>query len=186
MTQYTLIVGDHFALSNETNSDIQTDYFPGIWGIKTKKSAINFSKQILDEGNQIQITDYDNPKYHSLANELIKELGLKQDLFKEPETLKQNPITNGKPSTLAALKKFLAIGTKLRIQQLDYQGEIKNDRETFVKRTKTNAWVFDKFGGDSWLEHGKASEWLFSNKEATLYSIDRDGTNKPLIKIIYI
>ena len=186
MTKYTLIVGHDFCLSNETDADVQSDYFPGIWAIKTQKSALKFARQILEEGNEIRVSDYDNPKYHALANQFIKELGLKQYLFKEVEALKQEQVTNGKPSTLGALKKYLVTGTKVKIQWFDNEGKITNERETFVKRTQTNAWVFDKNGSDSWLEHGKASEWVFSNDGATLHYIDRDGTTKPSVKLIYI
>ena len=186
MKKYTLIVGHDFSLSNETDSDPMTDYSPGIWGIKTQKSALRFAKEILSEGNEIRVTDYDQPQYHSLANWFIQELGLKQDLFKEPETIKQELVTNGKPSTLGSLKKFLVPETKLKIVWFDSEGNPKSERETFVKRTQTNAWVFDKNGGDSWLEHGKASEWSFSNDGATLYYIDREGKNIPTVKIIYL
>lgn len=47
MKNFTLIVGHSFSLSNETNADVMTDYFPGIWGIKTQKSAMKYAKECL-------------------------------------------------------------------------------------------------------------------------------------------
>lgn len=111
--QYTLTVGHSFSLANETDSNPQSDYSPGIWGLKTQKSAMKYAKQILEEGNQIRVTDYDNAKYHSLANMFIKELGLNQPLFVEPKALESEIVTNGKPSNLSQLKKYLKEGTKV-------------------------------------------------------------------------
>ena len=78
---YFLIVGHLFSLSNDTDADIMTDYSPGIWAIKTQKAILRFAKDILARGDTITVTDYDNPKYHRLANKFIKELGLVQPLF---------------------------------------------------------------------------------------------------------
>jgi hypothetical protein len=61
---YSLIVGHDFSLSNDTDSDAQSDYSPGIWAISSQKATLRFAKEILAEGDTIMVTDYDNPNYH--------------------------------------------------------------------------------------------------------------------------
>lgn len=182
MKNYTLIVGHGFSISNETDYDVQSDYFPGIWGIKTQKKTLEYAKRLISEGNVIRVTDYDNPAYHSLANWFIKSLGLDQTLFTEPEAITQARITNGSPSSLSELKRYLSPGKKIRISNYT----AKNERETFVKRCQTSSVVVDKLGSDSWLELGKASEWQFTNEAATHFFIDREGKQSPATTITYI
>lgn len=187
--QYTLIVGHGFSLANNTDSDPQSDYSPGIWSIKTQKSALYFAKKLLAEGDKIQVTDYDNPAYHSLANMFIKELGLDQPLFAEPQALKSGIVTNGKPTNLSQLKKYLTLaaitGEKLIIRHMNLDGTLKAERYTFAKKVQTTSVVFDKAGGNSWMELGKASDWTFSNESATYHYVDREGNVVPSIKIVY-
>jgi len=186
MRHYTLIVGHYFSLSNETDRDVMTDYFPGIWTIKTKKSALRFSKDILAKGDTITVCDYDNPKYHKLANGMIKELGLKQELFKEPEELVSNVTDSNVPSNLGQLKKYLTVDKKLHIAGYNSDGEIRAERDTFVKKTQSNAVVLDKQGANSWLYFEKASNWKFDNDGATQCDINRDGKQIPYIRITFI
>lgn len=183
---YKLIVGHDFSLSNETDADPMSDYNPGIWCIPSQKRALAAARRLMAEGSTITVTDYENPRYHAVANKLITELGLSQPLFTEPEALQQGPVTSGKPSTLSQLKKYLVEGTKLTVMNFDSDGvTCRNERKTFVKRVQTNAVVLDKNGGDSWLEFGKASEWLFFNDSATKYYIEREGKFVPTTKIVY-
>lgn len=170
MKQYTLIVGHDFSLSNETDCDVQSDYMPGIWGIKTQKRAMEYSKKILTEGNEItRVTNYNNPKYNELANKFIKELGVKQPLFQEIGSVPASEPTEGKPSNLAQLKKYLSPEKKIRI--INYGSSI-NTRETFVKKSQTQSIVLDKEGRNSWLDLGKATDWSFDKKGATQYFIN--------------
>lgn len=185
MKHYTLIVGSRFSLANDTDRDSQTDYFPGIWGIETQKSILRFSKERLAQGDQITVTDYDDPSYHALANSFIKALGLDQPLFTEPEGLKPTAVvTNGKPSSLGALKKYLVPGTKLTV--INFRSDGQNvPRETFVKKLQTTSVILDKGGSNSYLDFGKADQWLFTNEDATVHYMDRDGKMVPQTKIIY-
>ncbi len=184
---YSLIVQDRFSLANETDSDIQSDYSPGIWAIKTQKSALRFSKEILSEGGTITVTDYNNPNYHALANWFIKELGLDQPLFIEPVALVQKPVTNGKPQNLSQLKKYLTVGKVIGVVNFDSIGEMRNNRDTSVLAVQTNSAILEKTLGSgikSWLDLGKASDWSFDNDGATKNYLDRDGF-VPSTRIIY-
>ena len=190
MRKYNLIVGDRFSLSNETDCHVQSDYFPGIWAIKTKKSAMKFAKQIIAEGDEItRVTDYDNPTYHAVANEFIQELGIKQPLFAEPKALKSNVVTNSKPNNLSQLKKYYSVGVIADVINYDADGEIRNQRRTSVLKTQTNAIVFEKTLGSktpSWLDVGKASDWTFENRGATKHYINKEGKYIPSTRIEYV
>lgn len=188
MKQYTLVVGHHFSLANETDSDVMTDYFPGIWGIKTKVSAIKFSKELLAAGHEITITNYNDAKYFALSNELIKELGLKQELFPETEAIPESKVTDGGPRNLSDLKRKLVPGLKVRVTNYLEDGTVRNERETSVLRIQTNAVVLEKTlgsGTPSWMEYGKASDWVFENGAATDYRITREGKAAKSTKITY-
>lgn len=185
--QYSLIVGHGFSLSNDTDSDPMTDYSPGIWGIKTQKSALKYAAQYLAEGNDIRVTCYDNPRYFGLANQFIRDLGLKQPLFEEIAALPASVVTNGKPSTLGALKKYLQVGTKIRIVNYDSgTGAVIGTRDTFVKQVKTASVVNDKNGGNSHLDFGKASDWSFDNEGANLHWITSDAKRILCLRVEYI
>jgi len=186
--QYTLIVQDRISLSNETDAHPQSDYSPGIWSIKTQKSAMKWAKQLLAEGDKItRVTTYDNPNYAALANSFIKELGLDHPLFQEPVALKQELVTNGKPATLGALKKFLQPNLKLYITNYDSDGvTIKAERETFIRKVQSNSFTVDRQGKDSWFYFDKAINWKFSNTGATHYWIGSDGKFTPSSKLTYI
>lgn len=183
-----MIVGHDFSLSNETDSDIMTDYFPGIWAVKSQERILKYAKQKIAEGNTVSVTDYDNPAYHSLANWFIKELGINQPLFTEPETIKQVIVTNGKPSNLSQLKKYLVAGLKTHNVVYNDKGDIINEKDTCVLAIQSNAVIFEKTLGSgikSWLELGKASQWSFSNEMATRYFINYEGKQMPSISIKY-
>lgn len=188
MKKYTLIVGHHFSLSNETDADIQSDYFPGIWAIKTQKSALRFAKDIIAEGNEVRVTDYDNPNYHALANWFIKELGLDQPLFTEPAPIVQRPVTNGKPQNLNQLKKYLTVGKKIHVINYDGTGQnIRNERDTSVLASQTTSIILEKSLGSgilSWLDLGKATEWSFDNQGATKNYLG-DAGYVPSTRLIY-
>ena len=184
--KYTLIVsGDNrFSLSNETDSDPMTDYSPGIWGISTQKSALRYAREILANGDEIRVTDYNNAKYHTLANKFIKELGLKQELFKEPVFTIQSIVTkSGVPSTLGALKKFLTVGKKIRIVHTENPDR---NRDTEVILVKNESIVTRKGLGGSHLYFEKAVNWAFDNFGATYGYINNDGTWKASFRIEYL
>lgn len=186
MTHYTLIVGHSFSLCDETNGDPMTDYFPGIWAIKSRKSALKFAQACLDRGDTVTVSDYDNPAYHESANYCIKALGLSQPLFTLPAALPKPVVTSDKPATLAAFKKFLTPGLKITVDWLNSDGTVKSSRETFVKRVQTNSAVLDKNGSDSWLDFGKAGDWVFTNTDATLFHMGHtDGVRYPVVRVIY-
>ena len=186
--QYHLIVNGHgFSLSNETDHDVQSDYFPGIWGIKTYKQAIKYARQELDRGNHVKVTVY-TAREHELANKAIRELGLNQELFIIPAALPESKVTNGKPTNLAQLKKFLTVGYKFTVKG-KYSIEEKkflNVRETFVRETHADSVVTDLNGKKCWLYFGKASEWKFDNDGATMFWMDRDGKFEPCVRIEYL
>lgn len=184
MKNHTLIVGHDFSIANETDRDVYTDYFPGIWAISSQKQALNFARKILAEGDEITVTDYDQPKYHTLANKFIKALGLKQALYPEPKSPEQKPVTNGKPANLAELKRYLVTGRKVKIINYGDTGKAIGERDTSVIGTQTNAVIFDKNGGKSWLEYGKAESWTFDEQGATNYAISA-GEYRPLLRIAY-
>lgn len=170
MKTYSLIVQNDYCLSNETDSNIQTDYFPGIWGIKTQKSALKFAKEILAEGDIIKVSCYDNPKYYAIANEFIKALGLNQKLFPEVARPVQGTVTNGKPSNLAQLKKYLTVGKVIHTK--NYYGQEVKEKDTTVLGVQTNSFIFEKTLGSgikSWFEIGKANDWIFTNESAQKY-----------------
>lgn len=189
MKNYTLIVGERFSLSNETDSDVMTDYSPGIWAIKTQKSAMDFAKRLIAGGDEItRVTDYDNPKYHALANKFIKELGIKQPLFAEPDTTISSIVTKtGVPTNLSQLKKFLTPGKKVHMK--NFFGEEVRERDTSVMLVQSNSFVVEKTLGSgmkSWCDFGKASEWSFDNFGATHLYLDRDGKFLPQTRIEYM
>lgn len=185
MTKYSLIVQNDYCLSNETDSNIQSDYFPGIWGIKTQKQALEHAKKILDEGDEITVTCYDNPKYYAIANEFIKELGLNQKLFPEVIRPVQGAVTNGMPSNLSQLKKWLTIGKVIHTR--NYYGQEVKEKDTTVLGIQTNSFIFEKTLGSgirSWLDTGKASDWIFTNESAQKYEFI-NGELKLVYEIIY-
>ena len=183
--EYSLVINgnNRFSLSNETDRDVMTDYFPGIWGISSQKSAMMLARQIQADGDVIiRVTVY-NPKHHALANKFIKELNINQLPFEEVAPLPVSNVTNGMPSNLSQLKKYLQVGTKIRIVSAIRP---ENTRDTEVIKTQTNAVVTRKGeNGKSWIEFGKASDWVFDNTGATYYEIRRDGTFQ-VFKIEYI
>ncbi len=182
MTQYTLIVSNYFSLSDDTNSDSMSDYFPGIWAIKTQKSAMYFAKKYLDKGDSIKVTCYNNPSYFSLANKFIRELGLKQELFPESAPLPKSE-TGSMPANLNQLKKYLVVGKKVRMVR--FRNDEKESRDTFVKKVQSNAVVVDKNGSNSWLEFGKSNDWSFDKDGATYYTY-YSNERKPCVRIEYI
>lgn len=185
MKKYSLIVQNDYSLSNDTDSNIQTDYFPGIWAIKTQKQALYFAKQILDEGDTIQVTCYDNPKYYAIANEFIKELGLDQKLFPEVAKPIQGTVTNGKPSNLSQLKKYMTVGKVIHTK--NYYGSEVKEKDTAILGVQTNSFIFEKElgkGQKSWFEIGKASDWIFANESAQKYEFI-NGQLKLVYEIIY-
>lgn len=184
MKQYILIVQDRYSLSNETDSNPMTDYNPGIWSIKTQKSALEFSRRLLAEGNEIKVTCYDNPRYYSLANKFIKTLGLKQELFPEPKEVEKKEITEDVPKNLSQLKKYLVPEKKIIIKRFSDGKTI--ERQTWVKRVQSNAVVVEKNGGDSWIEYGKADSWIFDNAGADYAPLNSDGNRLAYFRIEYI
>lgn len=182
MTQYKLIVGDCYSLSDETNSDSMTDYFPGIWAVKSQKSILDFAKRYLAKGYSISVTCYNNPNYMGVANKMIKELGLKQELFPEP---KAEPVVDcgSSPSNLNQLKKFLVVGKKIKIVR--YRDGGNESRETFIKKTQSNSVVVDADGRNSWIEFNKSINWSFDKDGATYSWLDSKG-KRPLFRIEYI
>ncbi len=171
MKHYKLIVQDRYSLSNETDSDIMSDYSPGIWAIKTQKSALKFAKEILAEGNTIEVTDYDNPRYHSLANWFIKELGLSQPLFNELVS-PMSDVTNDKPRNLSAFKKYLTVGMKLRI--INHRTEGDTERMAEVLSVGVSNFTLTKSETSrlpSWSQFDKASDWSFHNDCAIRYYV---------------
>lgn len=219
MKHYKLIIsgGDRgCSLSNETDHDSMSDYFPGIWAINLKH-AVKYAKEYLAEGNTVSVTCYDNPEHYATANKVIKELGLKQELFPEVAALKQPGVTNGKPSTLAALKKFIQPGVKLRainygftpedyaaVNRCETQQErlavyatqkrsVIGNRETVVLSAQSNAFTVEKTpgtGNKSWVYYEKASDWTFDNEGATKHDLGRHEPEKgiyiPTYRIEYL
>ena len=184
MKQHTLIVGHDFSIANDTDHDPMTDYFPGIWAISSQKQALEFARKILADGDEITVSDYDQPKYHPLANKFIKALGLKQKLYPEPKPLKRNTVTGGKPASLAELKRHLVAGCKIKVIRYDDAGKIASERDTSVTGTQTNAVIVDRDGGRSWLEYGKAENWTFDENGATNHFIS-GGEYRPSLRIAY-
>lgn len=183
MKHHTLIVsGDRYSLSNDTDSDPMSDYSPGIWAVKSQKSIIEFAKRYLERGDEIKVTCYDNPNHMGIANKMIKELGLKQELFPEQ---KAEPVVNcgSSPSNLNQLKKLLVIGKKIRIVRFRDDGE--ESRETFIKKVQSNNVVVDKSGSNSWIEFDKSINWSFNKDGATYYWLNKDG-KRPVFRIEYI
>lgn len=178
--------GSHFSLSNDTDSDPQSDYNPGIWAIKTQKRALKYSQDILNDGDEITVETYKNPRNYPLANKFIKALGLKQPLFEELSTLRpiESVPTGDKPQNLSQLKKYLSVGRKIHIKNMR-NGEWVG-RDTVVLRTTTKDVVLEKYdlriaektGTPSWLYMGNASDWSFDNEGATKWFLDREGWAK--------
>lgn len=178
---WTLIVGSHYSLSNDTDWNPMTDYSPGIWAVKTQKSIINFAKEILARGDSITVSDYNNPNYHTTANKIIKILGLNQPLFDE---IKPRPVnvTNGKPTSLGALKKYLTVGKKIKIENLTNPSLT---RDTEILQVKNDSIVTRKGEiGMSHLYFDKPVNWEFTNESATYGSI-RDHGFSILYRIVY-
>jgi len=185
MRQYTLIIsGDSsFSLVNETDKDVMTDYFPGIWALSTQKSVLKYAKQYIDNGDEVTVSDYDNAKHHVLANKFIKELGINQPLFPEVDMTIKSVVTNGKPATLGALKKFLTVGKKVRIENSQFPDR---SRDTEVTLNNTTSFATKKGTGQSWSYWNKATDWGFDNDGATSYFFDsREGKMIPSYKVIY-
>ena len=187
--KYSLIVQSTFSLSNETDADIMTDYFPGIWGIKTQKKALEYAKELIANGDTItRVTCYENPAYYPLANKFIKELGLDLPLFEEIAPLKKEVVTKpGIPQNLSQLKKFLTPGKKIFIKSYFGEAEPRLQRITSVIQVFSNNMTVEKTlgsGTKSWLDFGKASDWAFTNTSATLYNVYREGRAKA-VEIIY-
>lgn len=78
------------------------------------------------------VSDYNQPRYHALANKFIQALGLKQELFPEPKPLAKTSVTNGKPANLAQLQRYLVVGRKIKAVNYGRDGGITHQRETFV------------------------------------------------------
>lgn len=187
--EYTLVVGHNFSLVNETDANPYTDYNPGIWSIKTQKMALKYARETLNEGNTVKVIDYNNPSYHSLANWFIKELGIKQPLFTEPENAPTSSVTLGNiPSTLAGLKKYLTVGKKIRIINYVNLGnaETTNTRETEIVKTQSESIVTKRDGHNCWLDFGKASSWSFDNTGATHFTLNKDGKMEHSFRIEYL
>ena len=184
MKKHKLIVGHDFSISNETDYDPTSDYFPGIWAIKSQRQALDFARKILAEGDEISVTDYDRPQYHALANRFIKALGLNQKLYPEPKPLERKTVTNGKPAGLAQLKRYLVAGRKLKLINYDGAGKTIGERDTSVIGTQTNAVIVERNGGKSWLEYGRADGWTFDEHGATSH-IHSEGEYRPLLRIVY-
>lgn len=190
---YELIVGHDFSLANETDHDPYTDYSPGIWAIGTQKRTMKYAREILASGNTITVTDYENPAYHALANKFIKELGLSQPLFQEPEAVKASAVTNGKPSNLSQLKKYVTVGMKLRIKSRPKDGAFTSERQALVIHVQGNAITTEKGGipgSKVWLYWNEASAWTFDNEGATQHYVGRYDEEKgkmiPALRIEYI
>lgn len=187
--KYTLIVQSTFSLSNETDADIMTDYFPGIWSIKTQKSALKFAKELIANGDTIsQVTCYNNPAYYPVANKFIKELGLDLPLFEEIAPIEVLPVTKpGIPQNLSQLKKFMTPGKKLFVKNFNSDGGLRLERITSVLGTNTGNVILEKTLGSgikSWLAYGNASDWQFSNESASLFHVGREGRYK-VTELIY-
>jgi hypothetical protein len=187
---WSLIVhGNNYSLSNNTDSDPMTDYSPGMWGIKTQKQALKWAREILADGDSITVTDYDNPRYHAVANKFIKELGLNQPLFTELATPKQDGVvTNGKPDSLNSLKKYLTVGRKVHVVNYDSDGNQRNERDSEVLKNQTNSVVFSKFIGTttpSWLDYGKPTDWTFSDSSALQWVLWSGEGYKKSTEIFY-
>jgi len=174
--QYTLIVdGDKsFSISNDTDADPVSDYSPGIWGIKSQAKALEYAHRLISGGHQLTVTDYDNARYHTLANRFIRELGLKQPLFAEtPEAPRNTATKPGIPHTFAELKRFFAVGTKVRV--INYASQTTQTRDTTVARVQTNGIYTFRQSIQSWLEWGKATDWSLDDAGATHFWLDREG-----------
>lgn len=183
---YSFIVAHGFSLANETDADPMSDYSPGYWGISSQARAIKYAKELLAGGNTIKVNTYGDANYAALGNKMIKELGLSQPLFTEPEALKAEAVTNGKPSNLSQLKKYLQVGVKVTSKAIFKDGAWQNSRETFVNSVQGNAVTFEKAGGKSWVYFYKANEWTFDNAGATHHYIEREGKFIPSIRIEYL
>lgn len=182
--KYSLIVNGDFnaSLICDAEQDGMTDYFPGIWSIRSQKSAIYFAKQELDRGNEVEVRNYNEPRYYAVSNKLIKALGTNQPLFKEPDLTVPNTVTNGKPNSLASLKKYLKVGTKIRIASIELPDR---SRDTEVTSVQTNAITTKKGDGKSWMYFEKAINWGFDNEGATYYYL-RDGIMTPSFRVEYL
>lgn len=179
-----IVSGSTFSLSNETDADPMSDYSPGIWSIKTYKKAIEYAKRYLAEGHTIVVTAY-NEREHETANKAIQDLGLNQELFKIPDTLPVSQVDNGKPKTLAELKRYLILGKKIRIIS-GMELEQPQSRETEILKVQSNAIVSRKgTDGKTWLEFGQAKQWIFDNQGATIHYLSQ-GVYKPSVRIEYL
>jgi hypothetical protein len=184
---YTVIVGSHYSISNDTDSDPMSDYSPGIWALSSFKSALKYALEYKNNGHTLKVTCYDNPQYMGVANKMITALGLDQPLFKLPPALPASVVTNGKPSNLSQLKKYLTPGLPIVIVNYDGDGKILRDRGTTVMAVQTNSIIVEKTlgsGSKSWLDIGKATDWVFTNDCAMKYYL-RDSGYVLSTKIIY-
>lgn len=100
--------------------------------------------------------------------------------------MKQPTITKNVPRNLSQFKKFLTPDTKIRVKNINVEGEVTKERETFIKRTQSNAVITDRDGRDCWMDFGKASEWLFDNEGATQHVTQKDGEPTPILRVEYI
>lgn len=117
-----------------------------------------------------------------VANKIIKELGLKQELFPEP---RPEPVVDcgSSPSNLNQLKKYLNVGKKIRIVR--YRDGEQVSRETFVKKAQSNSVVVDADGRNSWIEFNKSINWSF-DKDGAVYSWFESSGKRPVFRIEYI
>jgi len=183
MKKYKVIVGHGLSIANETDCDIMTDYNPGIWGISSQKKTLQYAREYIAGGNEVTVTCYNQPQYFELANKFITELGLKQELFKVIEKLTGGVVTNGKPATLGALKRYLTVGTKIKIVNMENPDRT---RETEVVEAKIESVVTKKGEGRSHLYYGKATDWTFDNTGATYNTLTREGVYIPCFTIEYL
>lgn len=184
---YKVIVGHDYSISNETDYDPMTDYFPGIWALKSFKSALKYAKEYVDAGHAVTVTCYDNPRYMDTANKMIMALGIDQPLFKTATPLPASVVTNGRPSNLSQLKKYLTPGKKIVIVNYRDDGSIRDDRGTSILAVQTNSIIVEKTLGSgikSWLDIGKATDWVFTNDSAMKYYL-RDTGYVLSTRIIY-
>jgi hypothetical protein len=72
---------------------------------------------LLDSFNEIiRVTNYNNPKYHELANKFIKELGIKQPLFQEIGSVPALAVCASAPRPAARQRLRVVSGLVLSVQ----------------------------------------------------------------------
>ncbi len=62
--------GNRFALANETDKDVYTDYFPGYWGITSQKQAVDYCRRELLGGNEVVIGMGDKEKLNKVMQKI--------------------------------------------------------------------------------------------------------------------